>query len=100
MLMHLVRVGAITAFILLCTVLPFLPGRYDNLAVPLSAMAQVVGITGLLLVPIGGLWLGFEHRRRRGGSGEGVRTHGGDPRRGYYAVHASSHARWKYFWFD
>lgn len=55
-----VRVAAATALIMLSTLLPFLPGRYDSLAVPLSSMAQAVGIVGLVLVPIGALWMAAE----------------------------------------
>jgi hypothetical protein len=43
---------------------PFLPGKYDGLAVPLSTMAQLFGAAGLLLVPIGVLWLVYEVRKR------------------------------------
>jgi hypothetical protein len=57
---HLLRISALTALILLCTLLPFLPGRHDSLAVPLSLMAQVIGTLGLVLVPIGVLWLTIE----------------------------------------
>ncbi|MEX2299737.1 MAG: hypothetical protein WD733_02300 [Bryobacterales bacterium] len=39
------------------TFLPFAPGGYDSMAVPLAAMAWVLGRVGLLLVPIGLLWL-------------------------------------------
>jgi len=46
-----------TAGVILCTLLPFLPGPYDSLAVPLSLMAQVFGTLGLLLVPVGVLWV-------------------------------------------
>ena len=52
---------AITAFIILCTVLPFLPGPYDRMAVPLSMMAQLFGIVGLVLVPVGIAWLAAEY---------------------------------------
>ena len=38
MIAHLLRIAGATAFILLCTILPFLPGRYDSLAVPLSML--------------------------------------------------------------
>jgi hypothetical protein len=56
--------AAATALIVLCTLLPFLPGRYDALAVALSGMARVFGILGLLLVPAGALWLVVDARRR------------------------------------
>src|SRR5688572_30123657 len=45
---------------MLITLLPFLPGRYDRLAVPLSGMAQLFGVVGLLLVPVGVLWMATE----------------------------------------
>jgi hypothetical protein len=37
--------------------LPYLPGNYDALAVPLSAMTQLFGFTGLVLVSFGLLWV-------------------------------------------
>jgi hypothetical protein len=37
--------------------LPFLPGRYDPLAMPLSAAATAMAFGGLLLVPVGAVWL-------------------------------------------
>lgn len=36
---------------------PFMPGSYDSLSVPLSFMAQIFSISGLILVPVGLLWL-------------------------------------------
>jgi len=66
MVAHLFRITAATACVILCTLLPFLPGRYDGLAVPVSTMAQLVGKLGLLLVPVGGVWVAAEHRRRTG----------------------------------
>lgn len=67
--LHVLRMVVLTALIGLCMVYPFLPGGYDALAVALSAMAQVFGIVGLLLVPIGVLWFLYElwqvRRRKR-----------------------------------
>ena len=63
-MIHLLGIAATTAGIILCTVLPFLPGRYDPLAVPLSMMAQLFGRVGLLLVPLGILWGGSEYFNR------------------------------------
>lgn len=57
MVTHFLRITAVTAAIVLCTLLPFLPGRYDSLAVPLSGMSQLFGKVGLLLVPVGALWM-------------------------------------------
>ena len=65
MVLHLVRMGAITALISACTFLPFLPGPYDGLAVTLSGMAQLLGVVGLIFVPIGALWLIYEYRKRK-----------------------------------
>ncbi len=48
---------AAIAGIILGTFLPFLPGRYESLAVPVSGMLQIFGTVGLLLVPIGALWV-------------------------------------------
>jgi hypothetical protein len=61
---YLPGILAATASLILCTVLPFLPGGYDRLAVPLSAMAQMVGAAGLVIVPFGALWLAAERLPR------------------------------------
>lgn len=45
------------AALLAASFLPFLPGGYDPLSRPLASMAWVFGRAGLLLVPVGGLWL-------------------------------------------
>lgn len=65
-MIHLARISAATAFIILCTILPFLPGRYDSLALPLSLMAQLFGKVGLVLVPLGAIWIAAESRSRSG----------------------------------
>lgn len=56
MTVHVLRIAAATGLVMFLSLLPFLPGDYDPLAMPLSAMARVFGFTGLLLVPIGLLW--------------------------------------------
>lgn len=61
---HSFGITAAIAFVVACTILPFLPGRYDTLAVPLSIMAQVSGIIGLALAPVGALWMTSEHSSR------------------------------------
>ena len=53
---HLLGIGGVTTFVMLITLLPFLPGQYDSLAVPLSTVVQVLSIAGLLLVPVGAFW--------------------------------------------
>jgi hypothetical protein len=64
MIAHLVRMGAMTILVIACRFLPFLPGGYDGLAVTLSVMSQLFAVVGLLLVPIGALWLIYESRKR------------------------------------
>jgi len=64
---HIVRIGALIILIIACLFLPFLPGRYDGLAVPLSTMAQIFGVVGLLLVPIGVLWFVFDRSNKARG---------------------------------
>lgn len=54
---HVVLIVGIAALLAFSMVYPFLAGRYDRLAVPLSTMAQVFGVVGLALVPGGVLWL-------------------------------------------
>jgi hypothetical protein len=62
---HSIRILVIAALLVLGMVYPYLPGDYDRLSVPLSWMVQAFGAVGLLLVPIGLLWLLHETRRRR-----------------------------------
>jgi hypothetical protein len=66
MSIHALGIGAAIACITGVTLLPFFPGRYDSLAAPLSLMAQVFGIVGLLLVPVGALWLAAGYSSRLG----------------------------------
>jgi hypothetical protein len=56
------RIAGIIVLAIVCITYPFLPGAYDSLAMPLSTMAQAGGAVGLLLVPVGILWL-FNRRR-------------------------------------
>lgn len=64
MIKHLLGISAVIALIALCTFLPFLPGGYDSLATALSSMAQVFGVVGLILAPIGLLWIASERSQR------------------------------------
>lgn len=68
---HIIRVILIVAAIITATFLPFFPGGYDSLSKPLSGMAWVFGRVGLLLVPVGVLWLLFS---KRSGAGIGLRS--------------------------
>jgi hypothetical protein len=54
--------AALIALTLAATALPFLPGRYDSLAIPLSGIAFTLGISSLLLIPVGLAWLIYEWR--------------------------------------
>lgn len=54
--MHAALIVGIAALLAVSTVYPFIPGRYDRLALPLSTMVQVFGVVGLALVPVGVLW--------------------------------------------
>jgi hypothetical protein len=84
MILHIVRMVAITILITLCVVYPFIPGQYDSLAIPLSTMTQAGVAIGLLLVPIGILWLAYEIRKQA----QGKQSREIDPRR-YHFVLAS-----------
>lgn len=61
---HLGRIAAVTTLLVLCMVYPFVPGKYDPLAVALSTMAQLFGTAGLLVVPIALPWLAYELRKQ------------------------------------
>lgn len=54
---HLALIVGVSMLLALSIVYPFLHGRYDRLALPLSTMTQVFGVVGLALVPGGVLWL-------------------------------------------
>ena len=61
MIKHLLGIVAAIALLVFCTLLPFLPGGYDPLAIPVSAMALVAGVLGLVLVPSGLLLIAGNH---------------------------------------
>jgi len=72
---HALQLAAVTILPLTCMFYPFMPGTHDRLAATLSMMAQVLGFAGLLMAPIGILWLGYELailRARRQGSVPGT----------------------------
>lgn len=60
---HFLGITTTPAGVILCTLLPFLPGPYDPLALPLSMMARVAGFVGLLFAPIGALWMASRYWR-------------------------------------
>ncbi|MGV8091068.1 MAG: hypothetical protein AB2L24_04300 [Mangrovibacterium sp.] len=57
MMRHIVTILLICGLIVLCMFRPFMPGRYDNLSVPLSFMTQIFSFSSLLLVPLGLIWI-------------------------------------------
>ena len=61
---HTVRMAAVILALAAVMLLPFLPGGYDGLAQALSVSVQLIGIVGLLLVPVGVLWLTYEVRKQ------------------------------------
>jgi hypothetical protein len=64
MIKHTLGIVAAIALVVFCTLLPFLPGSYDGLAVALSEMAHMFGTVGLILVPIGLLWIAANRSER------------------------------------
>lgn len=54
---HIAFMACLTALLALGISYPFLTGDYDSLAIPISTMIQLFGLVGLLLVPVGILWL-------------------------------------------
>lgn len=60
---HTAAIVIVPAGVVLFTLLPFLPGSYDPLAVPLSMMARVAGFVGLLFAPVGALWMASVYSR-------------------------------------
>ncbi len=71
-LTHCLAIAATTIGLVLVTLLPFLPGRYDSLAAPLSGMAQIFGKVGLVLVPVGALWVAAGYWSRLAGKRYGI----------------------------
>lgn len=55
-----VLIVAVLLIVLAAAAFPFLPGRYDELASPISTLARIIGVGSLLLVPIGIAWLIYE----------------------------------------
>lgn len=51
MIRHALGIAATVAVVLFVTLLPFLPGEHDPLAMPLSGMARALGMLSLAVVP-------------------------------------------------
>jgi len=65
-MIHVLCGGAVLIGLLLATLLPFAPGRFDVAAVPLSSFAQGLGLGSLLVAPIGCVWWIHSLRHRPG----------------------------------
>jgi hypothetical protein len=72
---HLLWMVTAVAFVLLCTLLPFLPGSYDSFAVTVFLMAQHLAAASLLLVPVGIGWLVHQVIRSRAGASSPDKSH-------------------------
>ena len=59
---HMIIICGAIAIMMLIVIYPFLPGEYDPFAMPASTTIQLFGGAGLLLVPVGMLWLVREIR--------------------------------------
>jgi hypothetical protein len=61
----LVRLVGVVLLVTFCAFYAYLPGEYDALAVPLSAVAQAIAVlASLFIAPIGALWLLHQMRAR------------------------------------
>jgi len=65
--LYLAGLAALALTLVLAMLYPFLPGDYEALALAISIQSQMVGLIGLLLVPIGVLWLVNELRGKGSG---------------------------------
>jgi hypothetical protein len=72
MMIHGLRITAATAGIALGALLPFLSGPYDSLAVPVSVMSRLLGTAGLVLVPVGAVWMASAYWSRLAGRQYGI----------------------------
>lgn len=72
---NLLRILGLATVLLICQFYPFLPGRYDPLAVHLSKWVQLIGAGGIVWGPVAAFWLAYEFKK----NGE-------------------SHSRTAYFW--
>ena len=64
MIRHSIRIVTILVLVVLIMVYPFLPGQYDALAFCFSTVAQLLATVGLLVVPLGIVWLVYEFWKR------------------------------------
>lgn len=63
------RLIALNLLFALFVVLPFLPGPSNKLSIGLSALGQMAGFFGILMLPLSVVWAFFELRKLRGTAG-------------------------------
>ena len=71
MFRHLVRLSGLAALMVAAVFYPYLPGRYDSLAVGLSTAVQLLAAAGMLLLPLAALWLAHAALQRGRPAGRG-----------------------------
>lgn len=81
---HWIQLVILNLLMILCIVLPYLPGPYDKLSLAISVAAQLSGYVGLLLIPVAILWLIQEKKKLTGNSKESNKWNNGY----YYAMTA------------
>lgn len=69
MIRHVAWMSVAALLVVASTLLPYLPGRYDGLAVTLSASSRLLGLASVLLFPLGAIWLAHELRSHKQGAG-------------------------------
>jgi hypothetical protein len=69
---HILILALITGLAILVIAHPYLPGRHDALAVPLSILVQTSGVLGVLLILVAIPWLAHASWRRRGRAAGGA----------------------------
>lgn len=56
---------ALSAIVVVAAFVPFLPGPYSAYFIGISGLAQMIGFFGLIVIPIGVIWLVLEIRNAR-----------------------------------
>jgi hypothetical protein len=58
--LHLIRLALINLLLVVCFILPYLPGPSNDIVTAVSLYAQSPGFLGLIVLPIGLIWITFE----------------------------------------
>lgn len=75
---HLILLTATALLVVACMLYPFFPGEYDGFAATLFAISHLIAFAGVLLVPLGAIWLALELRdrtRAQGGPSHATTRH-------------------------